>query len=115
MFVAFTLFTFAETSFRYLANDCESGEAKACLKAGRLYSLNPENAEYSFSDAASIAAQFYKRSCELGYAKGCTAYGMHFYGDKTRDPKKGDLYYFKKGCDGGDQAGCTLLKMASPK
>jgi hypothetical protein len=37
---------------------------------------------------------------------------MHFYADIKRDPEKNDLYYFKKACDGGDQAGCTLLKMA---
>jgi len=112
MILTFSVTTFADTSFRYLANDCESGDAKACLKAGKLYSNDPENAQYSASDAASIAANYYKRSCLLGYAEGCTTYGMHFYADTERDPKKDDLYYFKKGCDGGDQTGCTLLKMA---
>ncbi len=111
----FTVTALADTSFRYLANDCESGNAKACLKAGKLYSNNPDNAQYSASDAASIAASYYKRSCDLGHAKGCTTYGMHFYADTKRDPKKDDLYYFKKGCDGGDQTGCTLLKMAPQK
>jgi len=116
-FIISTLFFFsvaalADTSFRYLANDCESGDAKACLKAGKRYSNDPKNVQFSTSDATSIAARYYKRSCELGNAEGCTAYGMSYYADEERDPKKDDLYYFKKGCNGGDPAGCTLLKMA---
>jgi TPR repeat protein len=67
---------------------------------------------HAIENTASKAAQLYKKSCELGYIKGCTAYGMHFYADMERDPEKNDLYYFKKACDGGDQIGCTLLKMA---
>ena len=63
-------------------------------------------------ETASKAAQLYKKSCELGLAEGCTAYGMHYYADTERDPEKDDLYYFKKGCEGGDEAACTLLKMA---
>lgn len=110
--LSFTVSTFANSEFRYIANDCESGNAKACLKAGQIYSNNPVNAEFSASDAAAISAAFYKRSCELGHAKGCTAYGMSYYADQERDPKKDALYYFKKGCDGGDPVGCTLLKMA---
>ena len=103
---------FADASFQKFADACKNGDAIACLKAGDLYSSDPENAKLDASDAASIAASYYKRSCDLGYAKGCTAYGMHFYADTERDSNKSDIFCFKKGCEGGDKIGCTLLKMA---
>jgi TPR repeat protein len=93
---------------------CKGGDAKACFKAAKEISLMQikSTSSSSIENTASKAAQLYKKSCELGYIEGCTAYGMHFYADTAKDPQKDDLYYFKKACDGGDQVGCTLLKMA---
>ena len=92
--------------------DCDDGHAKACLEAGKIYSAQAYKAEnHNKEKAASEVASLYKRSCNLGQAEGCTAYAMSYPADKEKDPDKDAKYYFKKGCDGGDKTGCTMLKM----
>ena len=92
--------------------DCDAGSAEACYQAGELYSSQAyKEKDYNSKKAAHDVATLYKKSCELGYAKGCTAYAMSYAADTQKDPNKDAQYYFKKGCDAGDQTGCTMLKM----
>lgn len=118
--VSFSIFIFAASfiflnaeSFQKSADACEEENAGACYDAGRIYSAEAyKYKNYDRIEAASKVASFYKKSCELGYAQGCTAYGMSYAADKNRDTQKDALYYFRKGCDGGDQAGCSLMGLA---
>ena len=99
--------------FESYVNACEDGSAEACFKAGQIYSSEAhEEPDYQQEQAAEKVAQFYLRSCELGFAEGCTAYGMNYTSDSQRDTSKDAKYYFEKGCEGGDTAGCTLFQMA---
>ncbi len=92
---------------------CENDNAQACYDAGVMYSAEAYKEEgYKQSDAASKVAAFYRESCRLGYAVGCTAYGMSYAADKKKDIEKDAQYFFQKGCDGGDEAGCNLMKLA---
>ncbi len=91
---------------------CEDGDAEACFKAGKVYSSEAyKEPDYDQETAATKVAQFYLRSCELGFAQGCTAYAMSYTADSQRDTNKDARYYFQKGCDGGDDTACTMLKM----
>ncbi len=92
---------------------CNEGNAKACYNAGKIYSAEAYKArDYNSTEAASKVAAFYKKSCEMGYAAGCTAYGMSYAADKNKEAEKDARYYLQKGCDGGDLAGCNILRMA---
>ena len=92
--------------------DCAEGHAEACFKAGRIYSSEAyKEVDYNRDQAAEKVAQFYLRSCELGFAQGCTNYAMMYTADSQRDASKDARYYFQKGCDGGDDTGCSMLKM----
>ncbi len=92
---------------------CENDDAEACFKAGQIYSSEAhKELDYDRDQAAEKVAQFYLKSCELGFAQGCTAYGMNYTSDSQRDTSKDAKFYFEKACNGGDMAGCTLLKMA---
>ena len=92
--------------------DCDAGSAEACYQAGELYSSQAsKEKDYDSKKAAHEVATLYKKSCELGYAKGCTSYAMSYAADTKKDLNKDAEYYFKKGCDAGDQTGCTMLKM----
>ena len=92
---------------------CENEDAEACFKAGQIYSSEAyKEPDYQQEQAAEKVAQFYLRSCELGFAQGCTAYGMNYTSDSQRDSSKDAKFYFEKGCEGGDAAGCTLFQMA---
>lgn len=92
--------------------DCNAGHAKACLDAGKTYSAQAYKAKgYDKNKAASKVASLYKKSCNFGHAEGCTAYAMQYTADKEKDPHKNAQYYFQKGCDGGDDTACTMLKM----
>ncbi len=93
---------------------CEEGNAKACLEAGRIYSSEAyKDKNYNRKTTASIVAAFYRKSCKFGHAQGCTAYGMSYMADKNRDIQKDAIYYFRKGCEGGDETGCNLMRLAS--
>ena len=92
--------------------DCFDGSAEACYRAGQYYSNQPHTAPDSQPEqAASDVANLYKKSCELGYAQGCTAYAMIYSADQEKDAQKPTRYYFNKGCEGGDFTACTMLKM----
>jgi TPR repeat protein len=94
------------------AMDCDAGDAEACYKVGKLYSSQAHKEKsYDKKKVAHDVATLYKKSCDLGYAKGCTAYAMSYAADQQKDPSKDDAYYFQKACDAGDQTGCTMLKM----
>jgi len=94
--------------------DCDSGNAQACYEAARDYSAHGYKAKgYDSKKAANIVTHYYKKSCDLGYAKGCRAYAMNYTSDVEKDPTKNEAYYFKKACDEGDEIGCTMLKMMS--
>jgi len=98
--------------FQKDVTDCFDGSAEACYRAGQYYSNQPHTAPDSQPEqAASDVANFYKKSCELGYAKGCTAYAMIYSADKEKDPQKTARDYFNQGCEGGDRPACTMLKM----
>ncbi len=99
--------------FESYVDTCEDKDAEACFKAGQIYSSEAyKELDYDRDQAAEKVAQFYLRSCELGFAQGCTAYGMNYTSDSQRDTNKNAKYYFEKGCEGGDTAGCTLFQMA---
>jgi hypothetical protein len=107
-------FVLANT-FKENQSACESSDAKACYEAALTYSAEAYKEEgYSQAKAAAKVATLYKKSCSLNYAPGCTAYGMSYAADTNKDPQKNAQYYFQKGCDGGDEAGCNLLKLAKP-
>ena len=92
---------------------CENEDSEACFKAGQIYSSEAyKELDYDRDQAAEKVAQFYLKSCELGFAQGCTAYGMNYTSDSQRDTNKDAKFYFEKGCEGGDTAGCTLFQMA---
>ena len=91
---------------------CEDGDAEACFKAGQVYSSEAhKELDYDRDQAAEKVAHFYLRSCEFGFAQGCTAYAMSHTADSQQDSNKDARYYFQKGCDGGDDTACTMLKM----
>ncbi len=92
--------------------DCDEGHAKACLDVGKIYSSQAyKEKNYDRGKAASKVASLYKKSCNFGYAEGCTAYAMIYTADKEKNPHKDARYYFQKGCDGGDDTACTMLNM----
>ena len=92
--------------------DCDAGSAEACYQAGEIYSSQAHKEKnYDKKKVAHDVATLYKKSCELGYAKGCTAYAMSYAADREKDANKDLEYYFKKACDAGDQTGCTMLHM----
>jgi len=92
--------------------DCGEGDAKACFEAGKAYSQEGYKEKgYDEKKAASKVASLYKRSCELGYAEGCTAYAMSYGADAHKDPDKDARYYFRKACESGDPTACTMLMM----
>ena len=94
--------------------DCDEGNAQACYEAASNYSAHGYKAKgYDSKKAGNIVAQYYKKSCDLGYAKGCTAYAMHYSSDTQKEKQKSEAYYFQKACDKGDETGCTMLKMMS--
>ncbi len=99
-------------SFEEHRIDCDAGNAKACYDAGKIHSAQAyKEQDYDSGKAAREVALYYKRSCELGHAEGCTAYAMSYAADRKKDPSRDARYYFQKGCDGGDDRGCTMLKM----
>ena len=103
-------------SFESYVAACEDAEAEAdpeaCFKAGKVYSSEAyKEPDYDQEAAAEKVAQFYLKSCELGFAEGCTEYAMMYTADSQRDTSKDSRYYFQKGCDGGDDTGCSMLKM----
>jgi TPR repeat protein len=103
---------YAET-FEENVRGCDDGNAKACYDAGNTYSAEAyKEKDYQSAVAASKVASFYKKSCNLGYAEGCTAYGMSYAADKNKDPQENAGYYFQQGCDGGDVTGCNLLNFS---
>ena len=92
--------------------DCDAGDAKACLDAGKIYSAQAYKIKSNDKKSvASNVASFYKKSCHLGDAEGCRAYAMQYTSDKEKEPHKNAAYYFQKACDGGDYTACTMLKM----
>ena len=92
--------------------DCDAGNAEACYSAGKFHSSHAyKNNNYDSSIAAAKVSSYYKKACNLGYIKGCTAYAMSYASDTNKDPEKNARYYFQKACDGGDDTGCTMLKM----
>ena len=99
-------------SFKKIEAGCNAGNAKACYDAGNIYSAEAYKKKgYKEDEAAFKIALFYKKSCNLGYAEGCTAYAMSYAADKEKNSEKDARYFFQKGCDGGDKTGCTMLKM----
>jgi len=99
-------------SFTKERMDCDAGNAEACYKEAEAYAFTSDKIKkLDIQRDAQQAIVLYKKSCTLGYAKGCSQYGMRYAADTEKDPSKNDAYYFQKACDGGDLTGCTLLKM----
>lgn len=100
--------------FHNLTIDCDDGNAKACYEAAKKYSGNSYKAKGQENQkVANSVAKLYKKSCELGYAKGCTESGIHYASSTEKEMGKSEKYYFQKACDAGDETGCTMLKMMS--
>jgi hypothetical protein len=92
--------------------DCDAGNAEACYQAAEEHTSKAyKQKDYDSKKSAQKVIGLYKKSCELGYAKGCTTYGMSYAADQQKDPSKDDAYYFQKACEAGDETGCTMLKM----
>ncbi len=99
-------------SFTQESMDCDAGNAKACYQEAEAHAfLSHKMKKLDIQKNAQKVIDLYKKSCTLGYAKGCSQYGMHYAADTNKDPSKDDAYYFKKACDAGEQTGCTMLKM----
>ncbi len=110
------LVTLGAQSFEEKAIDCDEGNAQACYDAGEIHSAQAyKKKDYDRKVAAFEVALLYKKSCNLGYAKGCVAYAMSYASDEEKDPDKDIGYYFQKACDGGEDTGCTMLKMMPSK
>jgi len=92
--------------------DCNAGDAEACYTAAETYATKAYKVKsYDLNKTSDTVITLYKKSCTLGYAKGCTAYATRYASDRQKDPQKSEEYYFQKACDGGDGTGCTLLNM----
>jgi len=112
--ILFSLSLTANETFDTYLKSCTKSNAKACFDAAKyISSYGHTFVKQNSNTIAAQSAQLYKKSCNLGLAKACTAYGMIFYADPLADATKNDLYFFKKGCNGGDQVGCTLYKMGN--
>jgi len=99
-------------SFTENSMDCDAGNAEACYKEAEAYaSISYKMKKQDIQRNTQKVIDLYKKSCTLGYAKGCSQYGMRYAADTEKDLGKNDAYYFQKACDGGDLTGCTLLKM----
>ncbi len=99
--------------FKEYLTACNEGDPVTCYNAAKIYSAEAyREKNYDSTAAAARVASLYRKSCDLGYAAGCTAYGMSYAADKNRSSEKDARYYFQKGCDGGDPAGCNILKLA---
>ncbi len=91
---------------------CDAGDAVACYGAGKSYSLEGyKKTTANNAETAGRVASYYKKSCDLGYAKGCTAYGTIYGADKKGDSQLDAAYYFELGCDGGDMTACNILRL----
>jgi TPR repeat protein len=99
-------------AFVEYAMACDEGNPEACYKAGKIYSANAHTfKDYTAAKASERTAYFYKRSCNLGYAPGCTAYGMSYASDKSHDPQKSPQYYFQKLARVGISPDAIFLKV----
>jgi len=101
----------AESYYQELAA-CNDGDPEACFRAGNFYSSDGYKLkDYNASTAAHEVAKLYKKSCDLGYIKGCTAFAMNYTAGKDLDKKHDARYYFNKACEGGDESACVIQKM----
>ena len=92
--------------------NCSNNDAEACFQAAKVYVT--EVSKIKNVQQVNInkkIAQLYKKSCELGYAKGCMSYAMNFRKDLEKDSKLDSLYYFQKACDLGEDAACNVVQM----
>jgi len=56
------------------------------------------------------AAQYYKKACDGGEARGCYNLGVMYYnGEGVSQDKVKAAQYYKKACDGGNARGCYNL------
>lgn len=81
---------------------CEAKESTSCSHAGTLYLKSKQD--------PAQGGKLYARSCELGYAAGCSNLGVLHAGGKgvaQDDGKAAQL--FEQACDGGDAIGCFNL------
>lgn len=89
--------------FNSLLDRCEKGEAQACDEAD--YTL------YNFDDMTRVV-YIADHRCEEGDPRQCGHVGeiyLHAIKGMTYDPDKAHSY-LTRGCEGGDQRGCALLK-----
>lgn len=92
--------------------DCDAGNAQACYQAAETYtSMSYGEKKLNTKKIPQEKVNLYKKSCELGYAEGCTQYAIRYAADDQKNRDKDDAYYFKKACEMGDETGCTMLKM----
>jgi uncharacterized protein len=87
---------------------CNRGDASesGCYGAGTIHSLTgPEN-------MMRAALTFYERSCDGGYAGGCTQVGNLYttgaYIDVPWDIERA-IAAFERGCSAGDAGGCSIV------
>jgi TPR repeat protein len=83
---------------------CKGGSALACYDLGLMQYLGRGTGK----DVVAAARSF-KIACDRGYVTACSELGiLYSNGDLPRDATLA-VGYYQRGCDGGDQAGCTNL------
>ena len=117
------LFVSCSTKSIYNLNKtiCDNKAPKLCKKIGDEYFYGIYETGYAMRGKSGHtinydwAREFYKKSCDGGYAEGCAALASTYTDSKT-DEKKGviyspDLYekYIKKACDLNDAKSCNNL------
>lgn len=94
--------TFSD-EFNALLDRCEKGDTQACDEA--------DNTLYNFDDMTRVV-YIADHRCEEGSYRQCSYIGevyLHAIKGMTYDPLKAHDY-LARGCEGGDQRGCDLLK-----
>lgn len=83
---------------------CKGGEAIACFNLG----FRAESG--TLASNKEIAASYYRRSCELGYAEGCYYIGVMLrYGDGVEKDEAGGLRLYEKSCQAGYSRACSAI------
>lgn len=90
---------YAET-FEEIRQSCVSGNGMSCMRVGNMYFRQGPN-------DGILAERYYKQSCDLNYARGCSNLGfMYNDGGHIRQNYRQARYYYLKACDLKDPIGC---------
>ncbi len=91
---------------------CLRGDGKKCNAAGWAY----EHGSFYVLPNAKLAAEFYRKSCDLDYAKGCTNWGFALVrGFGVSVDYEKSFTASEKACEGGNKEGCNNVAWAYTK